>query len=47
MAGIARVHESQVHEIGGIEDDVHLLFSLPRTLPLSKIIVDIKKGSSK
>ena len=47
MAGIARAHESQVHEIGGIEDHVHLLVSLPRTLPLSKLIEDIKKGSSK
>jgi putative transposase len=26
---------------------VHLLVSLPRTLPLSKLIEDIKKGSSK
>jgi len=47
MAGIARIHESQVHEIGGIEDHVHLLVSLARTLPLSKLIEDIKKGSSK
>ena len=47
MAGIARTHESQVHEIGGIEDHVHLLVSLPRTLPLSKLIEEIKKGSSK
>ena len=47
MAGIARAHGSQVHEIGGIEDHVHLLLSLPRTLPLSKLIEEIKKGSSK
>ena len=37
MAGIARTHASQVHEIGGVEDHVHLLVSLPRTLPLSCI----------
>jgi putative transposase len=47
MVGIGRVHEAQVHEIGGIEDHVHLLVSLPRTLPLSKLIEEIKKGSSK
>lgn len=47
MAAIARAHESHVHEIGGIEDHVHLLVSLPRTLPLSKLIEELKKGSSK
>jgi REP element-mobilizing transposase RayT len=47
MAGLARAHNSQVHEIGGIEDHVHLLISLLRTLPLSKLIEDIKKSSSK
>ena len=47
MAGIARAHESYVHEIGGIEDHVHLLVSLPRTLPLSLLVEDVKKGSSK
>lgn len=47
MAGISRAHESQIHEIGGIEDHVHLLVSLPRTLTLSKLIENIKKGSSK
>ena len=47
MAGVARSHTSQVHEIGGIEDHVHLLVSLPRTVSLSKLVEDIKKGSSK
>lgn len=47
MVGIAHAHESRVHEIGGIEDHVHLLVSLPRTLPLCRLIEDIKKGSSK
>lgn len=47
IAGITRAHDSEVHEIGGIEDHVHLLISLPRTLPLSKLIEEIKKGSSK
>jgi putative transposase len=47
MAGISRAHDSHVHEIGGIEDHVHLLVSLPKTLSLSKLIEEIKKSSSK
>ena len=47
MVGIARAHHAIVHEIGGIEDHVHLLISLPRTISLSKLIEEIKKGSSK
>lgn len=47
IVGIARSCESHVHEIGGIEDHVHLLISLPRTLALCKILEEIKKGSSK
>lgn len=47
LAGIARAHKSHVHEIGGIEDHVHLLVTLPRTLALSDLIEEIKKGSSK
>jgi putative transposase len=38
MAEIARSHETLVHEIGGVEDHVHLLISLPRTLALSKLV---------
>jgi len=47
MGGISRHLKTPVHEIGGIEDHVHLLISLPRTLTLSKFIEEIKKGSSK
>lgn len=47
MAGIAREHEAYVHEVGGIEDHIHLLISLPRTLTISKLVEEIKKGSSK
>jgi putative transposase len=47
MAGISRASDSEVHEIGGVEDHVHLLVSLPRTLALSKLVEEIKKGSSK
>lgn len=47
MAAIARAHESHAHEIGGIEDHIHLLVSLPRTLSVSKLIEELKKASSK
>ena len=45
MAGIAQSHDSHVYEIGGVEDHVHLLVSLPRTLSVSKLVEEIKKGS--
>ena len=47
IAAIARSFESHVHEIGGIEDHLHLLLTLPRTIPLSKLVEEIKKNSSK
>lgn len=47
IIGIAREEGSYIHEIGGVEDHLHLLMTLPRTLPLSKFVEDIKKGSSK
>ena len=47
MAGIMQSYDSYTHEIGGIDDHVHLLISLPRTLALCKLIEEVKKGSSK
>lgn len=47
IAGIARQYDSIVYKIGGIEDHIHLLIALPRTLPLSKVVEEIKKSSSK
>jgi len=47
MAGITQAHGSLAHEIGGVEDHVHLLITLPRTLSISKLIEETKKGSSK
>ena len=47
ISAIARENDSQVYEIGGIEDHVHLLISLPRTLSVSKLVEEIKRGSSK
>ncbi len=47
MANIVRAYGCHAFEIGGVENHVHLLVSLPRTLPLSKLIEEVKKGSSK
>jgi putative transposase len=47
IAGIAASYDSEVHEIGGVENHIHLLISLPRTITLSKLIEETKKGSSR
>jgi putative transposase len=47
MTGIAKAYHVFVHEIGGIEDHVHILISLPRVLTVSKLVEELKKGSSK
>ena len=44
---ISRAHGSQIHAIGGVEDHIHLLLSLPRTVSISQLVEEIKKGSSK
>lgn len=44
---IARENNMKALAIGGIEDHVHLLISLPTTLSISKAIQLIKGGSSK
>jgi REP element-mobilizing transposase RayT len=36
-----------VHKIGGIEDHIHLLVALPRTISVSKLVEDLKKQSSR
>ena len=46
MGGIARENNMKALAIGGIEDHVHLLISLPTTLSISKAIQLIKGGSS-
>jgi putative transposase len=47
MGGIARENNMKAFAIGGVEDHVHLLISLPPTLPIAKAIQLIKGGSSK
>src|SRR5580698_7356811 len=47
LGGIARQHKMKAIEIGGVEDHVHLLLSLPATMPVAKAMQLIKGGSSK
>jgi putative transposase len=47
MGGIARENKMKALSIGGIEDHVHILLSLPRTMPISKAMQLIKGASSK
>lgn len=47
LGGIARANKMILLAVGGIEDHIHLLISLPRTLSISKAMQLIKGGSSK
>jgi REP element-mobilizing transposase RayT len=47
MGGIARENKMKPLAIGGTDDHVHLLISLPSTLSIAKTIQLIKGGSSK
>ena len=47
LGGIARENNMRALAIGGVEDHVHLLVSLPPTLAVAKAIQLIKGGSSK
>ncbi len=47
LGGIARQNKMKAIEIGGMEDHVHILLSLPATTTISKAMQLIKGGSSK
>ena len=47
LGGIARQNKMKAIEIGGVEDHVHILLSLPSTLSIAKALQLIKGGSSK
>jgi REP element-mobilizing transposase RayT len=47
LGGIARQNEMKATEIGGVEDHIHILLSLPPTLPVSKAMQFVKGASSK
>jgi REP element-mobilizing transposase RayT len=47
LGGIARQNDMKAIEIGGAEDHVHILLSLPSTMAISKALQLMKGGSSK
>jgi putative transposase len=47
MGGITRENQMRALAIGGVEDHVHLLLSIPSTLSIAKAMQLIKGGSSK
>jgi REP element-mobilizing transposase RayT len=47
LGGIARENGIKAVSIGGVADHVHLLLSLPATMPIAKAMQLIKGGSSK
>ncbi len=47
IGGIAREHGMKTLAVGGTDDHVHLLLSLPATMPVSKALQWINAGSSK
>lgn len=47
IGGIAKQNDIQPQIIGGIEDHVHMLLLIPKTLSIAKAIQLVKGGSSK
>jgi REP element-mobilizing transposase RayT len=47
IGGIAKKNKMRLISIGGVEDHIHLLLSLAKTLDIAKAIQLIKGGSSK
>jgi len=47
LGGIARANGFKALAIGGTDDHVHVLISLPSTMPLAKAVQLLKGGSSK
>jgi len=47
LGGIARRHEMKALAVGGAEDHVHILLSLPATKPIAQAMREMKQGSSR
>jgi putative transposase len=47
LGGIAREHKMKMLAVGGVEDHVHTLLSIPSTLAIAKAIQLLKGNSSK
>jgi putative transposase len=47
LAGICKNHDSPALRIGGVEDHVHILARLAKTLDVATLIRELKRDSSK
>lgn len=47
LATICTAHGCQAHRVGGVDDHVHILCGLARTIPVSKLLEEVKASSSK
>jgi putative transposase len=47
LGGIARQNKLKAIEVGGVEDHVHILLTLPATVSIAKAMQLLKGGSSK
>jgi len=47
IGGIIRRHGSDLIAAGSVDDHIHLLFALPRTVAVAEIVKEIKSGSSR
>ena|SRR6266480_2557950 len=47
LGGIARRNDMKALIVGGVEDHIHILLSLPATMPIAKAMQLVKGGSSK
>ncbi len=47
MGGIARQNKMKALQVGGVDDHVHVLISMPATMSISKAVQLLKGGSSK
>jgi putative transposase len=47
MAGILKEKQCPALTIGGMPDHAHVLFALARTMSISGVVEDLKKGSSR
>jgi REP element-mobilizing transposase RayT len=47
IGGIARNHKMKAIKVGGVEDHIHILLSVPATLDIAKAVQLLKGSSSK
>jgi REP element-mobilizing transposase RayT len=47
IGGVIRRHGSNLLAAGSVEDHIHLLFPMPRTVSVSELVKEIKSGSSR